>query len=205
MARASAEADLDAVKSKKQDMSEVESLRKEIQDLKNSHRASLVAAQQEAEKAVDDHNATKASLEQVKAQLDEHKAETENKLNTSRNDYITMHGSLTELAEEAHKKAADLEAQLSEAQAQLKVKDAELAEAKVCTTYLKNVPRADAVIQAKSAPAVAAPPAIEGLSASKFAQDEEELAPGAVPEAVEGEHDSSSAALASVRQPSPRF
>jgi chromosome segregation ATPase len=146
MARASAEADLDAVKSKKPDMSEVESLRKELQELKDSHRASLVAAQREAEKAVDDHNATKASLEQVKAELEEHKAETENKLNTSKHDYVTMHGSLTELAEEAHKKAADLEAQLNEARAQLKVKDAELAEGKVCTIFLKFVPYADAII-----------------------------------------------------------
>jgi len=131
MARASAEADLDAVKNKKVDTSELEALRKELQDLKNQHRASLVAAQQHAEKAIDDHNATKASLEQTKAQLEEHRAETEAKTKTSHDDYLTMHASLTELAEEAHKKAADLQSRLSESQAQLRVKEAELAEAKV--------------------------------------------------------------------------
>lgn len=131
MARASAEADLDAVKNKKADTSEVDSLRKELQGLKEQHRTALVAAQQHAEKATDEHNATKASLDQVKALLEEHKAETEAKLKTSQDDYLSMHSSLTELAEEAHKKAADLEARLSEAQAELKVKEAELAEAKV--------------------------------------------------------------------------
>lgn len=132
MARASAEADLDAVKNKKADTSELESLRKELQDLKNSHRAALIAAQQQAEQATEDHNATKAALEQSKAQLGEHKAEAEGKLKTSEHDFKTMHGSLSAVAEEAHKKAMDLEARLSEAHAQLKVKDAELAEAKVC-------------------------------------------------------------------------
>jgi len=44
-----------------------------------------------------------------------------------------MHESLTELVEEANKKAADLEVRLKESDALLKVKDAELAEAKVIT------------------------------------------------------------------------
>jgi chromosome segregation ATPase len=135
MARASAEADLDAVKNKKVDTSEVDSLRKELQDLKDQHRTSLIAAQQQAEKATDEHNATKASLDQVKARLEGHKTETEAKLKTSQDDYLSMHSSLTELAEEAHKKAADLEARLSEAQAELKVKEAELTEAKVRVMY----------------------------------------------------------------------
>jgi hypothetical protein len=71
----------------------------------------------------------------VKARLEEHKSETEAKLKTSQDDYLSMHSSLTELAEEAHKKAADLEARLSEAQAELKVKEAELTEAKVRVMY----------------------------------------------------------------------
>jgi chromosome segregation ATPase len=153
MARASAEADLDAVKSKKPDTSEADSLRKELQDLKDQHRASLVAAQQQVEIAADEHNATTASLKQAMAQLEEHNAtnaslkqamaqleEHKNKfeaqLQTSKDDYITMHSSLTELAEEAHKQVADLEARLFEAQAQLKVKEAELAEAEVCIAHL---------------------------------------------------------------------
>ena len=136
MARASAEADLDAVKSKKPDTSELDSLRKELQDLKDQHRASLVAAQQQAEKAADEHNATKTSLEQAKTQLEDYKAESESKLQTSKDDYIAMHNSLTELVVEAHKKVADVTARLEEAQAQLKVKEAELAEAKVRIAYL---------------------------------------------------------------------
>jgi chromosome segregation ATPase len=199
MARASAEADLDAVKSKKPDTSEVDALRKELQTLKDQHQASLLTAQQEMEKATEEHLATKASLEQAKAELEEHlavktsleqakaeleeqlaakasleqakaeleeqlaakasleqekakleerlaakaaleqakaqleeqKADVEAKLKTSQDDYLSMHSSLTELAEEAHKKVANLEARLKEAEAQLKVKDAELAEAKV--------------------------------------------------------------------------
>lgn len=165
MARASAEADLDAVKSKKPDTSEVDALRKELQTLKDQHQASLLTAQQEMEKATEEHLATKASLEQAKAeleeqlaakasleqekakleerlaakaaleqakaQLEEQKADVEAKLKTSQDDYLSMHSSLTELAEEAHKKVANLEARLKEAEAQLKVKDAELAEAKV--------------------------------------------------------------------------
>jgi chromosome segregation ATPase len=131
MARTSAEAELDAVQNKKPDTSELDSLRKELQALKEQHRASLLAAQQEAERAANDHQATKASLEQAKAQFEEHKAGSEAKLTTSKDDYLSMHSSLTELAEEAHKKAADLETRLSESQAQVKVRDAELAEAKV--------------------------------------------------------------------------
>ena len=47
-----------------------------------------------------------------------------------------------------------------------------------------------------------------GLAASKYAEEIEPdtvASPSAKPEAVEGEHDSSSAALASVRQPSPNL
>lgn len=131
MARASAEADLDAVKNKKADTSELDLLRKELQELKDQHRASLVAAQQKVENVTDEHNATKAALEQSKDLLEGYKSETETKLKTSKDDYLSMHGSLTELVEEGQKKSADLEARLSESQAQLKVKEAELAEAKV--------------------------------------------------------------------------
>jgi chromosome segregation ATPase len=86
----------------------------------------------EQEKAkLEERLAAKAALEQAKAQLEEQKADVEAKLKTSQDDYLSMHSSLTELAEEAHKKVANLEARLKEAEAQLKVKDAELAEAKV--------------------------------------------------------------------------
>jgi chromosome segregation ATPase len=132
MARASAEADLDAVQNKKPDTSELDSLRKELHGLKDQHRASLLAAQQGSERTAEEHKSTKAALAQAQAQLKELRAEMETKLKTSKDDYLSMHSSLTELAEEAHKKVADLEARLSESEAQLKVKSAELAEAEVC-------------------------------------------------------------------------
>ena len=47
-------------------------------------------------------------------------------------DYMDMHDSMGELVEEAQKKTADAEKQIEELLAQLKVKDAEIAEAKVC-------------------------------------------------------------------------
>lgn len=47
------------------------------------------------------------------------------------------------------------------------------------------------------------PKSAKGLAASKYAE-EDDVAP-ANSDAVEGEHDSSSAALASVRQPSPNL
>jgi hypothetical protein len=68
--------------------------------------------------------ATKAALEKTQAELGRQKTE-------SLADFKDMHESLTQLVEEANKKAADLEAHLKVAEANLKVKDAELAEAKV--------------------------------------------------------------------------
>jgi chromosome segregation ATPase len=125
MEKASAQADLEAVKSKKPDTSEADALRKELQTLKDQHHAALITAQQESAKATEEHLATKASLEKAQAELLRKKTESES-------DYKDMHDSLTQLVEEANKKAADLDAQLKEAKANLKVKDAELAEAKVC-------------------------------------------------------------------------
>jgi hypothetical protein len=52
-------------------------------------------------------------------------------------------------------------------------------------------------------PSPKTPTTTKGLAASKYA-DDVDAAP-ANSEAAEGEHDSSSAALASVRQPSPNF
>lgn len=138
MARASAQADLDAVRSKKPDTSEVDSLRKELQALKDQHQASLMTARQESAKATEEHLATKASLEEAKAQLEAQKAEIQTKLKVSEDDYRSMHSSLTELAEEAHSKITDLEARLKETEAQLKVKAAELAEAKVYSPLCKS-------------------------------------------------------------------
>ncbi len=124
MEKASAQADLEAIKSKKPDTAEADALRKELQNLKDQHQAALMNAQQESEKATEEHLATKASLEEAQAELLRKKTESEA-------DFNDMHDSLTQLVEEANKKATDLEARLKVAEANLKVKDAELAEAKV--------------------------------------------------------------------------
>ncbi len=124
MEKASAQADLEAFKSKKPDTSEADALRKELQVLKDQHQAALMTAQQESAKATEEHLATKASLEKSQAELARQKVE-------SQSDYNNMHDSMTQLVEEATKKATDLEARLKEAEANLKVKDAELAEARV--------------------------------------------------------------------------
>ena len=132
MAKATAEAELDAARNKKPDTSEADSLRKELQALKDQHQASLMTAQQESAKATEEHLATKASLEKALGDLQKQKDETDQKIKTSEDDYLSMHSSLTELVEEAQKKTADLESRLRDAEADLKVKVAELAEAKVC-------------------------------------------------------------------------
>jgi hypothetical protein len=120
----SALADLDALKNKKPDTSEADRLRKELQALKDQHQAALKTAQQESAKATEEQLATKSALEKLQAELGRQKAE-------SSSDYRDMHESLTQLVEEANKKAADAEARLKETEAIVKVKDAELAEAKV--------------------------------------------------------------------------
>ena len=132
MAKATAEAELDAARNKMPDTSEADSLRKELQALKDQHQASLMTAQQESAKATEEHLATKASLEKALGDLQKQKDETDQKIKTSEDDYLSMHSSLTELVEEAQKKTADLESRLRDAEADLKVKVAELAEAKVC-------------------------------------------------------------------------
>jgi chromosome segregation ATPase len=122
--KASALADLDAAINKKPDTSEADGLRKELQALKDQHQATLKAAQQESAKATEEQLATKSALEKLQAEIGRQKAE-------SSSDYRDMHGFLTQLVEEANKKAADAEARLKETEAIVKVKDAELAEAKV--------------------------------------------------------------------------
>lgn len=130
MAKAEAQAELDSARNKKPDTSEADGLRKELQALKDQHQASLMTAQQESAQATKEHLATKSALEKAAAELERQKAE-------STSDFKDMHESLTQLAEEANKKSIDLEARTKELEALLKVKDAELAEAKVSS----NVPK----------------------------------------------------------------
>jgi hypothetical protein len=208
MERASAQADLDAAKNKKPDTSEVDALRKELQAIKDEHKAALTTTQQESLKATEEHLATKSSLEKTLAELDKQKLDAETRAKTTEADLHDLNDSMTQLVEEANKKAADLEARLKENEALLKVKDAELAEAKVCLFFKCTTFSINPILQAKGdalpSPNTPTTKAPEGLRASKFAEEDVDSTTTDVKsEAVEGEHDGSSAALASVREPSP--
>jgi hypothetical protein len=135
-AKATVQAGLDALKTKKPDTSEADALRKELQALKDQHQASLMTAQQESAKATEEHLATKDALLMAQAEAAALKAAADTKQQTSEADYMDMHESLTQLVEEAEKKAADKEALIKELEANLKVKDAEIAELKV---YLQPI------------------------------------------------------------------
>lgn len=108
-----------------------------------------MTAQQESAKATDEHLATKSQLESTLAELSKQKEELSKASETAQADYKDLNDSMTQLVEEANRKAADAEARLSEVNAQLKVKDAELAEAKLAKPT----------------------PVPKGLRASKFAED----------------------------------
>jgi chromosome segregation ATPase len=206
MARTSAEADLDAVKSKKPDTSEADALRKDLQVLKDQHQAALMTSQQESAKATEEHLATKTTLEKVQAELEEQKAAADTQAKTSKADYQDLHDSLESIVQEWTKKASDLEARLKEAEAIIKVKDAEIAEAKVCDQFSNAVISLTNMIFQTKNTVLPAPKTPQGLAASKFAAESDSPeTPSAKeePESAEGENDSSSAALASVRQPSP--
>jgi chromosome segregation ATPase len=129
--KAAAQADLDALKTKKPDTSEADALRKELQALNNEHQAALTKLQEELAKATKEHGTTKDALAKAQAEVDEHKAAVEKGRQTSQTDYKDLHDSMTQLVEEANKKAADKEALIAELEANLKVKDAEIAELKV--------------------------------------------------------------------------
>ncbi|RFU35140.1 hypothetical protein B7463_g1210, partial [Scytalidium lignicola] len=181
MARASAEADLDATKNKKPDTSEADALRKTIEVMKEQHQTSLTTAQEESAKVAAEHSATKQALDKAIADLEKQQAETEISIETSKSDYKSLHESMTQLIEEANIKNEDLEAKLKELEANLKVKDAELAEAKangVSPTTPNKAP--------------------SGLKSSKYAEDVDDAEVDA--QVVEGELDNSSAALALLAQ-----
>lgn len=134
--KAEAQADLDALKTKKPDTSEADALRKELQALNKEHQAALTNLEQELAKATKEHGTTKDALAQAQAEADEHKAVIEKSHQTSQADYKDLHDSMAQLVEEANKKAADKEALVAELEANLKVKDAEIAELKVCSECL---------------------------------------------------------------------
>jgi hypothetical protein len=135
-AKAEAEADLDALKTKKPDTSEADALRKELQALKDQHQASLMTSQQESAKATEEHLATKEALAKAQAEAASLKEASETKQETSKADFNDMHDSMTQLVEEATRKVAERDALLQELEAKMKVKDAEIAELKVCPSIL---------------------------------------------------------------------
>lgn len=117
-------ADLDACKAMKPDTSEADVLKAELQSLTEAHEHALTIAQQTARQATSEHLAVKLALE--KAQAD---AVTSQK--TFQADYKDLSDSMTQLLEEATAQVKSHEARLEELEAQLKVKDAEIAEEKV--------------------------------------------------------------------------
>jgi hypothetical protein len=96
----------------------------------------LTDAQKESAKVAEEHSVTKDAFAKAQAETATQKIEFDAKHKTSKSDYKDMHESLTQLVEEANKKTADKEALIAELQANLKVKDAELAEAKVGSSDL---------------------------------------------------------------------
>ncbi len=139
-------AELQALKDKKPDTSEADALREELEVLKGQHQVALMTAQEESQQAREEHLATKEILGKAQAELVRQKAEDASELakaqaeierqkKESSSDYKDMHDSMTQLVEEANKSALSLEARLKEVETNLKVKDAELAEAKVCVAF----------------------------------------------------------------------
>lgn len=159
MERMTALADLDAAKIAKPDTSEADSLRKELAALKQSHEQALAAVHQDLKAKEEDLEAQKVQfvsaqgtltgmkddLDLAQRELEAHRAAADAKHKTALADYKDLNDSMTVLIEEASNKAKELEVKLDraiqhaeeserrtqEAEAQLKVKEAELAEFKV--------------------------------------------------------------------------
>lgn len=117
-------ADLDGRNTVEASASEADTLRTELRLLKEEHESALVIAQQTARQATSEHLAAKSALEKAEAD-----AATSQK--TFQADYNDLNESMTQLLEEASAKAKSYEAQLQEVEAQLKIKDDEIAVEKV--------------------------------------------------------------------------
>lgn len=190
------QAEHEALLNKKPDTTEVEALKTQLETLHTQHETALSIAQQESAQATKEHLAAKEALEKVEADFSEHKNAMEIKHKTTETDFKDMHSAMTQLVEEANKKAEEaskramtVESHVAELEAQLKVKEAELAEAKAATA---------AASQAPITP-IPKPSPKSGLAASRFAEELDEDEPVAAPiNKSEGEPDSSSAALASL-------
>lgn len=156
MAKTVALADLDAAKSVKPDTSAADALKAKLAELEGAHAATKdKAASAESEAAATAKQLAKANqslasaaedLEILQKEFDTYKLEADAKAKTHEADYKEMNSTMTQLVEEEHKKAeaalakikelekkaADADAGVKELEAKIKVKEAELAEAKVC-------------------------------------------------------------------------
>jgi chromosome segregation ATPase len=157
MEKFTAQAELDAAKNAKPDTSELDALKaqlaalaaahdKEVAELKASHEKALAGAGDATSKTASELSTTREELAMAQKELEAHKLEAEAVMKTSEADYKDMHDSMTQIVEEAQALAAenmrklatveqqvgDADKKIAELSAQLKVKDAELAEARVC-------------------------------------------------------------------------
>jgi len=144
----------------------------------------LATAQQESDKATEEHLALKSKFENLQVEVESHKKDLASVRDTSTADYKDLHDSMTQLLEEANKKTEALERQLREMEAQISVKDAEIKEANTKINGLKSPKAANGEKK--------------GLSASIYADPE----PEDETEEAEGEQDNLSASLAAVSRPS---
>jgi ElaB/YqjD/DUF883 family membrane-anchored ribosome-binding protein len=161
MERATAQAELDSVRSQKPDTSEADGLREELAKLRDTHQASLKTLKEKSESQLNalrtelesnlqnaraELQSTQSDLALAQKDLEAHNLQAEAKVKTAKADYEDLHHTMTELVETEQKKVAELEEKLvaeqkqtaenlkklEELDAQLKVKDAEIVEAKVC-------------------------------------------------------------------------
>lgn len=152
-------AELDALKNQKPDTSAADALKDEIKTLKAKHVDELKALEAETKGAAGDVESLKIDLEAkrqeletLKKELDSanedvllaqkeheaHKNDADAKIKNHQADYNDMYENMTTLVEDeqkktaaAQKEAADAKAKFAEFEAQLKLKEAEIAEVKV--------------------------------------------------------------------------
>jgi chromosome segregation ATPase len=161
MERMTALAELDAAKSMKPDTSAADALRDQLAAVQRDHELSTATAAADAKKlhgeleelkvklgaAEEKHADLQGDLDLAQKTIEAHRDEADAKHKTAQADYQDLNDSMTALVEEANNRAKMLEAQLDEItsksrdgakkieelEAQLKVKDAEIAEAKAST------------------------------------------------------------------------
>ena len=126
----------ESAKATEEHLATKDALHKELLALKDQHEAALMIAQQESAKATEEHLATKDALrKELQALKDKHEAALvtaqQESARATEEHLATKDALLKAQAEVAAQKAADKEALVKELEANLKVKDAEIAELKV--------------------------------------------------------------------------